>query len=161
MIAEDLCVGCGICVHKCPFEAVKIIGLPEELEGELVHQYGKNGVQALPAARAQGGPGHQASWDRTASARPPRYPSCRARWSRTSATSRNPGTGSKVLDKYAGHRAARLLQEAVRTARRAPPSSPSTWTSCPQCTRASSGTLLKKVDEQRSRLEGGGRAARR
>lgn len=42
VIAEDLCVGCGICVHKCPFEAVKIIGLPQELAGELVHQYGKN-----------------------------------------------------------------------------------------------------------------------
>ncbi|MBU1914004.1 MAG: 4Fe-4S binding protein, partial [Candidatus Thermoplasmatota archaeon] len=26
VIAEDLCVGCGICVHKCPFESIKIIG---------------------------------------------------------------------------------------------------------------------------------------
>ena len=42
VISEELCVGCGICVHKCPFEAIKIIGLPHELEGELVHQYGKN-----------------------------------------------------------------------------------------------------------------------
>lgn len=41
-ISEELCVGCGICVHKCPFEAVKIIGLPDELEGEIVHQYGQN-----------------------------------------------------------------------------------------------------------------------
>ncbi len=41
VIAEDLCVGCGICVHKCPFEAIKIIGLPQELAGELVHQYGR------------------------------------------------------------------------------------------------------------------------
>lgn len=42
VISEGLCVGCGICVHKCPFEAIKIIGLPQELEGELVHQYGRN-----------------------------------------------------------------------------------------------------------------------
>jgi len=41
-ISEELCVGCGICIHKCPFEAIKIIGLPAELEGEMVHQFGKN-----------------------------------------------------------------------------------------------------------------------
>ena len=41
-ISEELCVGCGICIHKCPFEAIKIIGLPRELEGEMVHQFGKN-----------------------------------------------------------------------------------------------------------------------
>ncbi|MEM0343614.1 MAG: ribosome biogenesis/translation initiation ATPase RLI [Thermoplasmata archaeon] len=44
-ISEELCVGCGICVHKCPFDAIRIIGLPQELEGELVHQYGKNGFR--------------------------------------------------------------------------------------------------------------------
>ena len=41
-ISEDLCVGCGICVHKCPFEAIKIIGLPDELMDDTVHQYGEN-----------------------------------------------------------------------------------------------------------------------
>ncbi len=53
VIAESLCVGCGICVHKCPFEAIKIIGLPQELEGELVHQFGKNSFRLyrLPAPR--------------------------------------------------------------------------------------------------------------
>jgi len=52
-ISEELCVGCGICVHKCPFEAIKIIGLPQELAGELVHQYGKNSFRLyrLPVPR--------------------------------------------------------------------------------------------------------------
>ena len=45
IISEDLCVGCGICVHKCPFEAIKIIGLAEELDTDLVHQFGKNGFR--------------------------------------------------------------------------------------------------------------------
>ncbi len=44
-IVEELCEGCGICVHKCPFEAVKIIGLPEEIKEDLVHQYGENGFR--------------------------------------------------------------------------------------------------------------------
>ncbi len=45
IISEELCPGCGICIHKCPFTAIRIIGLPEELEEELVHQFGKNGFR--------------------------------------------------------------------------------------------------------------------
>ncbi len=54
VISEELCVGCGICIHKCPFGAIHIIGLPEELEGELVHQYGVNGfcLYRIPVPRA-------------------------------------------------------------------------------------------------------------
>ncbi|MCK4757147.1 MAG: ribosome biogenesis/translation initiation ATPase RLI [Thermoplasmata archaeon] len=53
VISEELCVGCGICINKCTFDAIRIIGLPEELEGELVQQYGINGFQLyrLPVPR--------------------------------------------------------------------------------------------------------------
>ncbi|OKY78876.1 MAG: Translation initiation factor RLI1 containing Fe-S and AAA+ ATPase domain [Candidatus Methanohalarchaeum thermophilum] len=43
IINEELCSGCNICVRKCPFDAIKIINLPEELEENPVHRYGKNG----------------------------------------------------------------------------------------------------------------------
>jgi len=42
VISEELCVGCGICVKKCPFEALDIINLPEELD-QPTHRYGQNG----------------------------------------------------------------------------------------------------------------------
>ena len=45
IISEELCVGCGICVHKCPFDAIKIIGLAKELETDLVHQFSENGFR--------------------------------------------------------------------------------------------------------------------
>jgi ATP-binding cassette subfamily E protein 1 len=45
VISEELCVGCGICIHKCPFEAIKIIGLAEALDKDLIHQFGKNGFR--------------------------------------------------------------------------------------------------------------------
>ncbi|MCD6483673.1 MAG: ribosome biogenesis/translation initiation ATPase RLI [Candidatus Odinarchaeota archaeon] len=42
IITESLCTGCGICVKKCPFKAISIVNLPEELEGGLIHQFGVN-----------------------------------------------------------------------------------------------------------------------
>jgi ATP-binding cassette, sub-family E, member 1 len=49
-ISEELCVGCGICVKKCPFDAIDIITLPEELEYPT-HRYGPNSfvLYGMPA----------------------------------------------------------------------------------------------------------------
>ena len=38
IISESLCIGCGICVHKCPFDAIKILNTPEANEAEIVHR---------------------------------------------------------------------------------------------------------------------------
>jgi ATP-binding cassette, sub-family E, member 1 len=45
IISETLCIGCGICVHKCPFDAIKILNTPEADESEIVHRYGYNGFR--------------------------------------------------------------------------------------------------------------------
>jgi ATP-binding cassette subfamily E protein 1 len=45
VISESLCIGCGICVHKCPFDAIKILNTPEADEREIVHRYGYNGFR--------------------------------------------------------------------------------------------------------------------
>jgi ATP-binding cassette subfamily E protein 1 len=52
-ISEDLCIGCGICVKKCPFEAIQIINLPRSLSQHTTHRYGPNSfkLHRLPSPR--------------------------------------------------------------------------------------------------------------
>jgi ATP-binding cassette subfamily E protein 1 len=42
VIAETLCSGCGICVKKCPFQAIFIVNLPDELDKDCSHRFGEN-----------------------------------------------------------------------------------------------------------------------
>jgi ATP-binding cassette subfamily E, member 1 len=52
-ISEELCIGCGICVKKCPFEAISIINLPSNLDKDTTHRYGQNSfkLHRLPIPR--------------------------------------------------------------------------------------------------------------
>jgi len=42
VIVESLCTGCGICIKKCPFNAISIVNLPDELERDCSHRFGPN-----------------------------------------------------------------------------------------------------------------------
>ena len=52
-IDEHTCVGCAICVKRCPFGAIDIINLPSVSESDLVHRYGENGfaLYGLPTPK--------------------------------------------------------------------------------------------------------------
>jgi len=55
-ISEEICLGetCGICVEKCPFDAIEIVNLPAELDESPVHRYGDNAfaLYGLPVPEA-------------------------------------------------------------------------------------------------------------
>lgn len=52
-IAEELCVGCGICVKKCPFQAIKIVNITKNMDKQTTHRFGKNAfkLHRLPTPR--------------------------------------------------------------------------------------------------------------
>jgi len=53
-LSEELCIGCGICVKKCPMDAIEIINLPKNLNSNTTHRYSANSfkLHRLPTPRA-------------------------------------------------------------------------------------------------------------
>jgi len=43
IIDEDICIGCGLCVKKCPKNAIMIVNTPEKLGEKPMHRFGQNG----------------------------------------------------------------------------------------------------------------------
>jgi len=41
-IIENLCSGCGICIKKCPFNAISIVNLPDQLKNQITYRYGQD-----------------------------------------------------------------------------------------------------------------------
>ena len=41
-IDEKLCIGCGLCVKKCPFKAITVVNTPEKLKETPIHRFGIN-----------------------------------------------------------------------------------------------------------------------
>jgi len=56
VISEQLCIGCGLCVKKCPVQCISIINLAAE-SGKPIYQYGVNAFRlyGLPLPKKEGG----------------------------------------------------------------------------------------------------------
>ena len=53
LVSEELCIGCGICIKVCPFDAIDILNLSEELKEDKIQQYGVNAFRlfGIPTVR--------------------------------------------------------------------------------------------------------------
>lgn len=41
-INEPLCIGCGLCVKKCPYNCIKLVKIPKNLPQKTLYRYGEN-----------------------------------------------------------------------------------------------------------------------
>lgn len=55
VISEVLCVGCGICIKKCPYKAISIVNVPDELRKDSSHRFGQNAFKLFRVPVPQSG----------------------------------------------------------------------------------------------------------
>lgn len=44
-IIESACISCSLCVKRCPFDAIKMVNIPNEINGTIIHRYDENGFR--------------------------------------------------------------------------------------------------------------------
>ena len=56
VIHSNLCIDCGMCVKKCPYQAIAIHNTPTSLDKEITHRYGLNAfkLHRLPIPKING-----------------------------------------------------------------------------------------------------------
>ena len=146
VISELLCTGCGICVKKCPFNAIKIINLPSELDRDLVHRYGENqfALYRLPIPRkgkvtglvGQNGAGKSTSLRLLSGELPPNL----GKWD-------NPPSWDEIIHYFRGSELQNYF-EAIKNKQLKIVYKPQAVNRLSQVVKGKVGELLKKADER-------------